>query len=256
MKNRIYLLTLLLPAYFLMSYSSGAPFGYSGSPGDNGRTCTQCHSFSGTPAHPSMSISGFPTNGYVPGQTYNLTLSVSNTNNPVTGFELTVEDNSHQKSGTLSPVDANTQALENNTYLTHTTQGRSIKTWNFQWTAPPAGSGSANFYYAINLANGDGNTTGDQIVNTYDVWGEDVNNVKTLNNINIKIYPNPATDYLIVQSDKYRFEQAQIIDISGKIYPVKIVNKQIDISYLPTGKYYLYFQNEQIKGSVSFIKIK
>ena len=255
MKRNLYLLILLLPAYLLMSYSTGAPEGYTGSPGDYGFTCTQCHSNNGVSYTPTITVSGIPATGYVPGQTYQIALSVTGATNAKTGFEACVEDASNQKQGSFANMDANTQSLQNNTYVTHTASGTNNPNWQFTWTAPANAQENLTFYYAINLADGNGNSDYDYIeAGSADFPIDPAFKIKEFSDIELKIYPNPATDYLVLKSEKYQFDKAQITGMSGKTFSVQIINNRIDVGFLPTGNYFLHLQNEQISGVKQFIK--
>src|SRR6185436_7418712 len=59
-----------------------------------------------------------------------------------------------------------TQLVGANKYVTHKfagTSGSGSRTWNFNWTAPVAGTGNVTFYGAFNCANNSGNSAGDTI---------------------------------------------------------------------------------------------
>jgi len=254
MKKNAHLLVFLLPLYLLLSNASGAPFGYSGSPGDNGRTCNQCHSYSGSGYSPTFDVTGIPTNGYQPGQTYQLTLSVSNVNTAKKGFEACVEDASHQKQGTFSNADGNTQPIQSNTYITHTSAGNTQSQWTFNWTAPATAQGDLTLYFAVNMANGNGSTSGDYVQASSVSIPEDTNAVQEIADDQVKIYPNPADNFIKISTNDYRFDQAEIKDVLGKTYPVNIKNNQIDVSFLPAGTYFLELKNAQYKSIKQFIK--
>ena len=254
MKKNAYLLVFLLPLYLLFSYSNGAPFGYSGSPGDNGRTCNQCHTYSGSGYSPTFDVTGIPVNGYQPGQTYQLTLNVSNVNTSKMGFEACVEDASQQKQGTFSNADGNTQPIQSNTYITHTSAGNTQSQWTFNWTAPATAQGDLTLYFAVNMANGNGSTSGDYVQASSVSIPEDTNTVREIADDQVKIYPNPADDFIKIDPDTYQFDQAEIKDVLGKTYPVNIKNNQIDVSFLPAGTYFLELKNAQYKSIKQFIK--
>jgi len=65
---------------------------------------------------------------------------------------------------------------------------------------------------------------------------------------NIKIYPNPTTGQLKIESEEMRIENVEIFDVFGK----KILSKKflmspetvINISHLPTGVYFVRIQAE------------
>ncbi len=254
MKKIIFSILLLPVLLMTFSYSSGAPFGYSGSQGDRGRSCTYCHSFSGTAPSPNIQLSGLPSNGYVPGQTYNLTLDVSNVSNTKTGFEATAEDAANQKTGTFANTDGNTQAIQSNTYITHTSAGTALHNWSFNWTAPDAGTGDVKLYYVVNIANGDGNTTGDYIANNFESIPEQSANISELTDQQFSIYPNPADDYIKFSSHMGKIKNIEILDVLGKTYRTTSQNNQIDVSFLPTGNYLLRLQTEKLTGIKHFIK--
>lgn len=128
-----------------LKYPSGAPAGYTGSPGD-GRNCTSCHG--GTATNTSGTIStDIPPTGYVAGFTYNITVTVSGTGKK--GFQLSPQKPTGEQVGTLLPGTAS-QVLSGGKYITHTQASTaSTATWNFQWQAPAQpGSGPVTFYLA------------------------------------------------------------------------------------------------------------
>jgi len=253
--KKLLLSILLLPFLLLLfSYTSGAPFGYSGSQGDRGRTCTYCHSFSGTAPTPNIQLSGLPTNGYVPGQTYNLTLDVGNVSNPKTGFEATTENASNQKAGSFANTDANTQAIESNTYITHTTTGASLHNWSFNWTAPVTGTGTVKLYYVVNIANGNNAESGDYITNSFESIPEQTASLSELTDTQFQIYPNPASNFIKFDSNLGKIKNIEILDILGKSFPISNNHNRIDISFLPAGNYILKLQTEKLTGVKHFIK--
>ncbi len=256
MKNRLHLLVLLLPAYLLMSYSSGAPAGKTGSLGDGGNTCSTagCHTSNGASYMPNIAVTGFPSSGYAPGQTYRLQLEVSSASNNKTGFECVVENSSNRRMGTFASINSNTQAVNSSQYITHTSAGTTSHNWLFDWTAPATSQGNLIFYYAINLANGNGLATGDYVETGNFVISENTSIINEISDNNIKIFPNPTTDYLYINSDKGSIQKAQIMDINGKFIGISTTNNQIDVSFLPSGKYFLYIETENVTGVKQFIK--
>ncbi len=117
---------------------------------------------------------------YVPGQTYDITVRHTNTDQTRVrwGFQLTALDASDEKAGHLAPLDELTQVLDNQgpfpnrQYIEHTSQGtffgqQNGAAWTFRWTAPATDVGPVTFYAAGNQANGDGNTSGDNIYFTF-----------------------------------------------------------------------------------------
>jgi hypothetical protein len=138
--------------------SSGRPGSYSGSPGDNGLTCTSCHG--GGPAQnlANAITTNIPSSGYVPGNTYTLTLTNSHPTNIRFGFQVTAEDASNSKVGTFLAPNTAVQVVNGGNAATHTSSGNmgtnNARTWTVDWVAPPAGTGDVTFYAAFNSGNG------------------------------------------------------------------------------------------------------
>jgi len=152
----------------VQAFSAGPPAGYTGAPGEEPEACAECHvpTDAGT-GH--ISITAPQT--YVPGQTYQITVTHSNPD-PTRlrwGFQLTALDTSDEKAGELQSLDDLTQILDDagpgatRQYIEHTADGTFVgqqngASWTFNWTAPPTDIGIITFYTAGNQANNDGNT--------------------------------------------------------------------------------------------------
>ena len=83
-------LNITLANIFLISISlsnSGGPSGSVANNAPNYNNCTQCHSGSVNPTGGSVSITGLPSSGYVPGESYSLTVNVSGTHSRGYGFQ-------------------------------------------------------------------------------------------------------------------------------------------------------------------------
>ncbi|MFS8277531.1 chitobiase/beta-hexosaminidase C-terminal domain-containing protein [Chryseobacterium sp. S90] len=64
------------------------------------------------------------------------------------------------------------------------------------------------------------------------------------NNVLIKVYPNPVSDILKVNTDR-QFQEYEIIDISGKVLLKDLFTKEITISHLISGNYFLRMKDQQ-----------
>ena len=156
--------------YASLVNSGGAPTGKTCAPGES--NCTMCHSGSVNDGSSvsTITFSGL-NNEYVPGTTYDLNLSLLNGANK-NGFQLVVLDSiSESNAGSILITDVvNTQISSGNsrTYLNHTSNGNSLSTWDFQWTAPNNDVGPIKIYYAYNIAGYPfSNTAGDIIYTNY-----------------------------------------------------------------------------------------
>ena len=174
---------LMLVAGSALASSGGAPNGLTGAPGES--TCTNCHStFPLNSGAGSLALGGFPES-YVAGQTYDLTVTVSDPDASRWGFELTIiEDGGATAPSvgqiTLTDSGTSTGATALRTYLKQNASGTAngttgAKSWTFQWTAPAAGTGAVRAYVAGNAANGNFSTSGDRIYNASFAAAEDSN---------------------------------------------------------------------------------
>lgn len=179
MGNKMKLIKILLPFIGLISaystvhaWSSGPPDGYAGDPPDR-RTCVACHnSFALNSGQGSLNLDGIPE-GYSAGDTYRMTVALSDPNASRWGFELTVLDAENRPVGTLNVVNAQTTQISRGggewpDYFKHRSAGtfrgqRNAAQWDFDWTAPDEDAGPVTFYFAANAANNNGATSGDRI---------------------------------------------------------------------------------------------
>ena len=161
-----------------VAFSSGPPPGYTRAPGEEPEACAECHLSPGDAGSGQISITAPPI--YVPGQTYQIT--VTHTNPDPTrlrwGFQLTALDPSDEKAGELLNINpVLTQIIQggpggNRQYIEHAAGGTFINqtggaSWTFNWTAPPADVGVVTFYAAGNHANNNGSSSGDYIYFTF-----------------------------------------------------------------------------------------
>lgn len=187
-------------------YSNSSPGAKTGSPLD-GNTCIQCHS--GTEIIPVNWISSnIPESGWVEGSTYTISLAAEHPTALKIGFELTAE-NASEKAGIFSIIDANkTKLVNKNSAVTHLSEGTTTSngknSWQVYWTAPKEKKGDITFYAAFNAANGNGSTSGDEIFTSAITYAkaETVTGITENSDILLKIFPNPGSDYVFIQSSE------------------------------------------------------
>jgi hypothetical protein len=164
--------------------SGGASPGKTGAPGES--NCTMCHSGSVNDGFgvSSISFSGL-NNEYIPGTTYDLSLSLNNGSSK-NGFQLVVLDSiTESNAGTIMVSDVvNTQISSGNnrTYLNHTSAGNSLNLWDFQWTAPASDVGPIKIYYAYNVAGYPYTNTSGDLIYTNHITLSPSNSTITCNN--------------------------------------------------------------------------
>jgi hypothetical protein len=244
---------LILPlAFIFLAPSGGSPGGKSGSPGDNGNNCTQCHS--GTPLNATDWItSDIPGNGYVGGETYIITASGEHPGVGKFGFELTAEDQSGNKVGTFTVINASeTQITGNNTAVTHTSGGTApsgdSKTWEVEWTAPEDIPGDVTFYAALNAANANGGTSGDVIYLTEKTYGPDVTGIGDVV-AESDFYPNPTTGIVNFNVADGFGGDVKIYNQAGQLIERfnAASNGQVDLTSQAKGLYFVQFNNGQMQ---------
>ncbi len=150
---------------------------HTNAPGEG--NCTACHAdFELNSGSGEVTITGVPAT-YTPGQQSTVTVTASQADAVIYGFQLTAIDAAGQKAGTFdipAVSEGRIQILQGvvgpdnlvREYVEHTSGGLSngqfgFNTWVFTWTAPIEPVGRIDFYVASNSANSDGDTGGDYI---------------------------------------------------------------------------------------------
>lgn len=156
----------------MRSYSDGPPAGRTGAPGE--LTCNIGYCHSNFPVNPSDAISfistSIPEEGYLPGETYDVTVGINKPGMQRFGFQWTaVSENTSQGLGEIVNVDdSQTQLTFENekTYIMHQVAPvvDDSTSWTFQWKAPLSNVEDAVFYMAFVASNNNGFRTGDYVI--------------------------------------------------------------------------------------------
>jgi len=192
MKKRVYFFMmagLILFVVILASfgedagYSTGAPPGYTNSPGD-GQNCSHCMGGTATPVT-GWITSNVPADGYKNDSVYTITVTATGAGNK--GFEVSPQDLSGNLIGTLT-AGSGSQLVGGGKYVTHTApKTGSSATWTFTWTAPSTGSDDITFYGSIAVTKPVTKTTTMTISkNTVGIQEQGVSD--------LRVYPNPFKD--------------------------------------------------------------
>lgn len=159
----------------VLASANGPSPSYTNAPGEG--NCTACHiSYPVNSGEGSVTITGLPLN-YLPGQQVPVTVTTSQSDGTIYGFQLTAIDRLGRPAGTLTPATQSpmqTQVIQgivggvSRNYIEHTIDGVlptqfGSKSWTFMWTAPSERVGKIDLYAAGNAANSDGTTSGDSI---------------------------------------------------------------------------------------------
>lgn len=262
-KLHFYLILLFTPfiALILISNSGGANAGVTGSPGDSSFSCVVCHAGSDTNTAFGLSVNistNIPTGGYALGQTYTISVTQNSSGASKHGFEITAENGVGSNVGTFVITDATNTQFKGiaNEYVTHTTAGNTSTSWTFDWTAPTFDVGTPITFYVASIAGLGNGTTDTQMVLTTKLVGG-VLGINDAQLLNFTMYPNPSEDMISFQlpSDTNK-AQVTIFDYLGKSLlkqNISTLNKNLDVSNLSSGIYFVRIQTDSKVGTKKLI---
>lgn len=255
MKKRYYLFGLLAitSLILLQSYSGneikntgGSPAGYTGSPGD-GRDCADCHGGSSSTVS-NWITSDIPAEGYTPGTTYNITVTVSGSGKK--GYEVSPQNTSGDLLGTLI-AGTGSKLVGSGKYVTQSNASNSNpKVWNFQWTAPVAGTGEVTFYGAFTV------TEPVTKLSTLTVPEKSTIGIPENHPGNMVIYPNPSANnvnvsYFLLNNENVKIS---VYSLDGKLISVPVNEMQtegqhnLQVNNLQSGIYLVVLQTSSKKS--------
>jgi hypothetical protein len=164
--------------------------------------------------------SNIPADGYTPGNTYTITVTVSGSGQK--GFEVSPQNVSGTLLGTLT-AGANNHLTGSGKYVTQNAKtSANPATWSFTWTAPAAGTGLVTFYGAFTVS-------------------EPVTKLSTLD---VAEYIPPATLAVTASATPSLICTGGQIMVREKLTCVDGITKRIDITGLPKGIYFLKLQSD------------
>jgi hypothetical protein len=155
----------------MLAFSGGPLPRKTGSTRFGENSCTQCHGGTANSGTGKLDLTGVPET-YVPGQTYNVKVTLQQTGQSRWGFELATRKDDGTQTGTLQiGPDGFTQIITDGgvQFIEHTSVGTRAGTangpvdFNFTWKAPDTNVGEVFFSVAGNAANNNGTNTGDFI---------------------------------------------------------------------------------------------
>lgn len=229
MKKRILTLVsisviLISGTAFIVKKSSGGIVGRTGSPGQTG--CNGCHGGGGgTTAVTITANPAFVANKFIPGQTYTVSVTVSNASFSNFGFGCEILTPSNTNAGNMTTAlpgvfFANSGARKNAIHSGIKT-GSGSATFQFVWVAPT--SGTATIYAAGNAVNATGGTAGDtpglgSLALSPDL-SSGITEAQSTSFSGISIFPNPIADqfkvnYNLLEDGEVK---AAIYDLQGKL---------------------------------------
>ena len=229
----------------LNSQPPGAPARSSGGPAESGATCAQggCHGGTATTVTDRITTD-IPAEGYTPGTTYNITVSFSGTGRK--GFMFSAQNASGEFKGT--PIAGSGSKIVFTNYITHSMAvNTTAATWNFQWTAPAAGTGAVNLYgaFAVTTAN-----TTKQMITVAEKVNTGIN--EAAKEIALSSYIDNSEKTLNVA---FNLKQQADVNITLVNYNGQVCT-QLHAGYLHAGQQQFTSSTQNLKAGVYFIQTK
>lgn len=230
LKISVFVITLIL---IFVAYSTLPPGNRTGSPGDGGATCAGvgCHQYGPFTSQVSFISSTIPPSGYMPGDTYTITIFANFPGHTRYGFEISPQDINGNLIGQVIITNTTTTQLHpNGRDVVHTLQGTyaqggSAIYWSFKWIAPTTLLDSTTFYLTLNVSNNNGNPSGDSIyISSATFYKNPITSAEPIEYNNLRYFLNHNPQY--------------VIDLTGRRY------SSIYESQFPT--VYIYWQDNKL----------
>lgn len=253
--------------------SSGPPSCYAGEPPNNATCMTAgCHedaTLNSGPAVITLDLGNF-SNGYVPGDSCTVNISVSRPGLVRAGFQIVAlkDNNINVSPGTivltneermqvidkvnLHPGACSTgdKAWVEHTYKGNTGSNTGANSWSFRWKAPAADEGNVTFYLAVLAANNDLTESGDEVYTLQKKLHALPAGIgkAVMKNTFFSVYPNPAVSELHVSLNTnekpesillYHLSGRLAAEWSGEHIVPGLDGVSLPVGELRTGIYYL-----------------
>jgi len=242
--------SFIVSVFLLSSYSSGSPDGYAGSPTNQSRNCTVCHGGEAIQLSGNITGSVFEQ-GYTPGEIYTINAVFAKPEILTAGFQMTTENEEGKISGEFIQTNNKTKISFFGRSVTHSYEGINLSNdsiiWSFDWKAPEEAEENIVFYAAFY-----GGGTTYICSDTIDLMNVGIENIHS----RLKIYPNPAKDYIVIDNLPAIKTEAYIVNSEGKrIRNLQLhgdTKEQLNIDNLQKGVYFLSIPGLQLNKT--FIK--
>lgn len=251
---RVLLFSIPVFALVLVSNSSGRSGFNTGSPGEGGNTCTQCHIDDPQDYGAALSITTtIPEAGYELNTSYDITVAISSSASRH-GFQIVAERLSDNIDvGTFS-AGSNSQLVNNGVHVTHVNANST--NWTFSWTSPATDEGPIKFYAASVAGNGNG-TNKDQVV-TAQTEASDILHTDNPEETQLQSYPNPVIDDFFIDLPQSASDASfTLFDMNGNlILSGSLLNSSnlINLSKLTKGVYVVTISVDGKTASKEIIK--
>lgn len=219
------------------------PTAKTGAPGET--TCAQSGCHNGGSYTGSVSVTGIPDT-VLPNNIY--TLTITNASNAVrAGFQCTCLDAANTRCGTLTAGTGCSIGSSNGRQYVRQSSPKTLSngsiSWNFNWKAPATlASSDVTFYFVSLAANGNGQSTGDNVLlgTKKVVFNQAVTaTYESAMASQVRLYPSPAKDAVQLDLPKGETGALRLFDAQGNMVLQNLVsdNNQLNVSHLPRGLY-------------------
>ncbi len=276
--RKVYKLAALLVVYVVLQGRSGGPgavanLQVTGAPGSTGTmgTCANAGCHTAGAFDPSLTIElldgADPVSEYMPGKTY--TLRITNTPGTGTpskyGFQAVALNSSDNQAGDWGDIGSgrHISTMSGRKYVEHSAPSPA-NTFEMEWIAPGAGSGTVTFYSASVAANGNGSNSGDGVANnSLSVAESNVSatNDKTKPLAGMRLLHNPIINNQIrleIESFQSAVLQLRLMDLSGNVLQNESLNLSagVQVHVIPVAQLSSGVYIAQLSGQGNLIAVR
>ena len=163
--------TIILMSLSALFANSGGPNAGHANNAPNFNNCTSCHSGAANSSDGSIAFTGLPES-YVPGETYEVTVSVTGTNSSGYGFQA-IAQAGEDAAGVIS-LNSNSSSAEINGSYIQQSEPITSGSWVFDWIAPSEDVGNVTFSASGLAANYPTSNSGDEVYTVATIIGAQV----------------------------------------------------------------------------------
>ena len=155
-----FIITITFSVSIALSNSGGVGGNYANN-APNSSNCTSCHSGSANSGNGSVTITGLPSDGYVPGDSYSLTIKVAGSHRDGYGFQMASQvGNNNAGTFSLGTSSQNAELSGNKVQQSaRTISGE----WIVEWLAPSSDVGDVTFSASGLATGGASSNSGDNV---------------------------------------------------------------------------------------------
>ena len=239
----------------------------TGSPVGLTTRCNGCHTGAAFTVSLTLRLKdsgGNVVTSYIPGQNYSFEVEVTSSGATVYGYQaVCLVASTNANGGTLTAGTSNTKvvALSGRTYGDHTAPSSS-GLFVLNWVAPAVGTGTVKFYSSGIGANNNADDSGDKTTSAVALTiTEGPTGINEKNLPQLQIFPNPASDNLVIKNLQNEKTTIQLFSIDGAqvdTYAIDITNSvfSLNIASLSNGTYFIKVSNteQNLVHTLKFIK--